>query len=169
MSPRLGVRASTNWTMKPTMNPTMNPTTSRRESGGANPALLILCVIAGVVAYLWLARAKAPPPPGPSPEVAAKYSKMREDLTTIESAIVLFRSDYGRLPESLDELQNPPENLESLDLDYLASPPVDPFTGEPYLFERSEDAIRLGSYGADTAEGGIDAATDLFVTIPADE
>jgi hypothetical protein len=67
-------------------------------------------------------------------------------LLQADLAIRLFLHQHGQLPEQLDEVV--PE--------YLDSVPVDPFSGQPLIYRRTDDEFVLYSVGADgTDDGGV--------------
>ena len=93
----------------------------------------------------------------------AKSSVAQQQISSLETAINLFQQDYGRFPESLEELVNPPADVEG------ASPPTikpkdlqDPW-GNPFVYRYPGDRwpFEIISLGADGAEGGEGEDTDL--------
>lgn len=93
----------------------------------------------------------------------AKSSVAKQQIGAMETAINLFQQDYGRFPESLQELVNPPADVEG------ASPPtikpkdlIDPW-GNPYVYRYPGDRwpFEIISLGADGADGGEGENADL--------
>ena len=84
------------------------------------------------------------------------------DLRNIETACNMFKLDIGRWPDNLEELVNPPEDLEnSIGGMYLKKMPTDPW-GEPYYYEFTDRGVRLYSLGGDRTEGGDGVNMDLY-------
>lgn len=98
----------------------------------------------------------------------AKARTARLQMTSLQTAVDLFRLDVGRLPsaeEGLQALVAAPAAETSWLGPYLArdAVPTDPW-GNAYVYEASESSFRVVSYGADGREGGTGAAADLEVT-----
>jgi general secretion pathway protein G len=92
-----------------------------------------------------------------------KITKVKADFEAIKQAAGMFRIDHGRWPDSLEELLNPPdpETDSGQKHDYLSKQPNDPWTGEFYQYEVTDEGILLVSLGADMAEGGSDINADI--------
>lgn len=89
-------------------------------------------------------------------------------LGHIEAALRFFRTDQGRLPQSLEELLAPPktEGPESRPAIYLICEkgiPCDPW-GTPYAYETVGEGYRLASLGVDQEAGTWD---DVVIDRPA--
>ena len=96
----------------------------------------------------------------------AKVSVAKQQIATLESSIQLFQQDYGRFPESLQELVNPPVDAEG---GGGATPPsvkpkdlTDPWGNEfVYRYPGQNWAFDLVSTGADGQEGGEGENADI--------
>ena len=89
---------------------------------------------------------------------SAKRSVAKRNLAVIESAIEMFSSDYGRLPDSLDELVDRPADIAEMDW----NPPAlrakdlkDPWK-RAYLYQAPGEhgPYDLYTLGGDGQEGG---------------
>lgn len=99
----------------------------------------------------------------------AKARSARLQMTSLQTAIDLFRIDVGRLPsadEGLDVLVNAPAAGADWMGPYIAraSIPADPW-GRAYIYESGAEGMRIVSYGADGREGGAGANTDVVIEI----
>lgn len=97
----------------------------------------------------------------------AKARTARLQMTSLQTAIDLFRLDVGRLPtseEGLAALVSPPEGEPAWLGPYLSRDgvPDDPW-GQAYEYEAGESGYRIVTLGADGREGGSGAAADLEV------
>ena len=86
----------------------------------------------------------------------AKARTARLQMTSLQTAVDLFRLDVGRLPsaeEGLQALVQAPAAEANWLGPYLArdAVPADPW-GNPYIYEAEQNAFRIVSYGADTHE-----------------
>jgi general secretion pathway protein G len=100
----------------------------------------------------------------------AKVRSARLQMTSLQTAIDLFRIDLGRLPsadEGLDALISAPATEPNWLGPYIAraSVPPDPWGGV-YIYEAGPEGARIISYGADGREGGGGANADVIVDIP---
>ena len=79
----------------------------------------------------------------------AKIIKAKNDISVLESALLLYKLDRGEFPQPL-------EGLEGLvKYNYIKSVPADPWGGEyRYDFPGKNGEFDLYSYGADKKEGG---------------
>lgn len=98
----------------------------------------------------------------------AKARTARLQMTSLQTAVDLFRLDVGRLPnaeEGLQALVVAPAAEASWLGPYLArdAVPADPW-GNAYVYEPDQNSFRVVSYGADGREGGTGAAADLEVS-----
>jgi general secretion pathway protein G len=95
----------------------------------------------------------------------ALVHKARADLECIAQASRLFRSDHGRWPTSVTELESVsllPDGSRSGP--YLAGPALDPWTGVPYAMRTGGfGRIELTSLGADGAPGGEGLDSDVVI------
>lgn len=99
----------------------------------------------------------------------AKMRSARLQMTSLQTAIDLFRIDLGRLPsadEGLTVLVNAPAAEPNWLGPYIAraSIPADPW-GREYIYEAGTQGFRIVSYGADGREGGGGANTDVIMDI----
>lgn len=95
----------------------------------------------------------------------ARTAVAKQKIAAIETAIQLFEQDYGRFPESLQELVTAPADVPS---DQLSPPTLkakdlnDPWGNEfAYTFPGNNYTYDLVSLGADGAEGGEGEALDV--------
>ncbi len=95
----------------------------------------------------------------------AKRSVAKQQVATIEGAIQMFQQDYGRFPETLEELASPPADAET----GADAPPrikqkdlLDPW-GNPFLYRYPGNnwTFDLASLGADGQEGGEGENADI--------
>ena len=92
----------------------------------------------------------------------AKIAKVKQDFNAIQQASNLFRNDQGRWPDTLEELMNPPEPEDGISFDYIENAdPADPWTGDLYHYEVTDEGVLLISYGADRTEGGTGINADI--------
>lgn len=101
----------------------------------------------------------------------AKVRSARLQMTSLQTAIDLFRIDTGRLPsaeEGLNVLVSAPAAEPNWLGPYIARAaiPADPW-GRDYIYEAGAEGFRIVSYGADGREGGAGANTDVIMDIPA--
>ncbi len=114
--------------------------------------LVILAVLATVVVTKFTGRSEQ-----------ARVAAARTGLTNIETALDAFEVDYGRFPDSLEALMNPPATGTTPRQPYLNKLPVDPW-GQPFVY-RFPGTHNAGSYdlfscGPDGREGGTDDITN---------
>ena len=95
----------------------------------------------------------------------ARTAVTKQKIGSIETAIQLFEQDYGRFPESLQELVVPPADVPA---DQLSPPTLkakdlnDPWGNAfSYTFPGNHYTYDLVSLGADGAEGGEGEAADV--------
>ncbi len=129
-------------------------TNRRRQDGFTLIELIVVITIIGIMATFVVVGTG-----GRTDQ--AKIAKVKSDFNNIKTAASMFRNDQGHWPESLDELLNPPDPESGPAFVYLESEPLDPWTGELYEFERTDDGILLISFGADMTEGGSDIDEDI--------
>ena len=93
----------------------------------------------------------------------AKRAVAKQQVSTLEGAVQMFQQDYSRFPETLEELANPPTDVEG------ASPPsvkakdlTDPW-GNPFVYRYPGNSwtFDLLSLGADGQEGGEGENADI--------
>jgi general secretion pathway protein G len=97
----------------------------------------------------------------------AKARTAHLQMTSLQTAIDLFRLDVGRLPnadEGLDALVRAPQGEPNWLGPYLARDtlPTDPW-GHAYIYEADANGYQILSYGSDGREGGSGSAADLSV------
>lgn len=84
----------------------------------------------------------------------------KSQIARVKDAVDVFRITFGSMPESLDDLRNPPDGSEPL----LANDPIDPW-GHPYVLKRLDGTdYDILSYGADGEPGGEGEKADLSYT-----
>lgn len=81
----------------------------------------------------------------------AKWQSARTEMAEIQKALQTWSLAHnGEFPDSLDAIASDfPGNRV----------PTDPFTMDPYLYERTETGFLLTSLGSDKAEGGTEKET----------
>lgn len=139
---------------------------SRRLSAYTLTEMLVVLVIVGLLAAIV----------GPrlfSRLDDAKARSARLQMTSLQTAIDLFRIDVGRLPsaeEGLDVLIGAPAAEPNWLGPYLAraNVPSDPW-GRAYIYQASASGFQIVSYGADGREGGEGANADVVVDIASGE
>lgn len=88
--------------------------------------------------------------------IAVYYSTGRVEPTKWESA----RTEVSQLQKALNTWalthnNEYPDSLEAIAADFPGGRvPHDPFTSEPYLYERTEEGFELTCFGKDGVEGG---------------
>ncbi len=118
--------------------------------------LLVVIMILGILAALIVPRVM-------SRAGDARIAAAKSDISSLESAIKLFRLDVGRYPtteEGLDSLKTAPSGAENLwKGPYLDKPiTVDPWQ-TPYIYKSpgasgAADSYTVETFGSDHAEGG---------------
>ena len=110
--------------------------------------LVILAVLAMVVVPKFTGRREQ-----------ANDAAARAGLSNIATALDAFEVDYGRFPDSLDQLMNPPQTSTTARPPYLNKMPVDPW-GNPFQYRNpgthSNGGYDLYSWGPDGREGNDD-------------
>lgn len=110
--------------------------------------ITILGLMAGVVTVAVIPRLRT-----------AKKRLTEQEMNAIGKACELFEIDHNTLPESLDELLNPPDDLGTGS--YLKDGDLKDGWGNEYEYSIDENGIRLVSFGSDGMEGGSGMAADL--------
>lgn len=86
-------------------------------------------------------------------QVAAKAQ-----IRSLKDAVVMYRTRYKQLPDSLDQLVNNPKDIQFIDANEV---PLDPW-GNAYQYEKeSSSKFVITSYGADGMPGGSGYDADL--------
>ncbi len=83
----------------------------------------------------------------------ARVSSIQVDLKTLATAASMFRITFGRYPDSLEELIEPPE-INDVQKYFLDDTPIDPYSNENYLYEVDDRGALFTSYGRDQVPGG---------------
>ena len=129
-----------------------------RRTGFTIVEIMVVVIVIGVLAALIV--------PGLFGRVGqAKNSVTKQQIATIESAVNLFQQDYGRFPNSLEELVTKPADISdelwtspSLKPKDLTDPWGNPFI---YRYPGQQWAFELISTGADGQEGGEGENADI--------
>lgn len=132
----------------------------QRRAGFTMVEILVVVVIIGVLAAMVL-------PTFVGRVGQAKQAVARQKLSEIEKAVEIFRTDYERYPETLDELIQRPADIPE---DKWNRPMLrrkdllDPW-GRPFLYkypgDHAEVPYDLYSLGADGQEGGVKENADV--------
>ena len=124
---------------------------TRRAAGFTMVEILVVVIIIGVLATMIL-------PKFFGRVGAAKRNTAVNNLAEVEKAIEMFSYDYGRLPETIDELVDRPVDID----EEKWNPPTikaknltDPW-GREFIYETpgNHGPYDLYSFGADGALGG---------------
>jgi general secretion pathway protein G len=129
---------------------------TRRRRGFTLVEIMVVVVVIGVLAALIV-------PTLFDRAGKAKRSVAKQKIASIEQAVAFFQQDYGRFPDALDEVVNPPTDVPD------ASPPtlkakdlLDPWNNPfEYRFPGEHSAFDLISFGADGQEGGEGENADI--------
>ena len=135
----------------------MNGRERRKRKGFTVLEILVVVVIIGVLAALTMPKLW-------SRIGQAKSSVAKQKLASLEQAIDFFRTDCGRYPERLEDLFEPPADVEE-----KWQPPgikrkdmIDPWDRQfIYQYPGTYGVYDLYSLGADGAEGGEDDNADI--------
>src|SRR6476469_1756395 len=84
-------------------------------------------------------------------QVTAYQKTARTDIATLESALELYQTKHGKMPQGLSALV--PEKL-------VKTLQPDPW-GNPYVYTLENGEPVIVSYGADGAPGGTDSDRDI--------
>ena len=93
----------------------------------------------------------------------AQVSKVKADIQTVGTQVLVFKVHTGRLPETLEELVSA-SGVEGWRGPYLDEAPRDPW-GNPYKYLKpgfGGRAFEVYSLGADGSEGGDGENADVF-------
>jgi len=84
-------------------------------------------------------------------------TRVKADIKNIESSIQLYKADFRRFPDGLEDLTNPERGPAFLDVI-----PLDPWDNE-YFYEapQSGDEYVIGTYGRDGSPGGEGEDADI--------
>ena len=132
---------------------------SETQRGFTLIEVMVVVVILGILAAFIVPKLMDRPD-------AARIAKAKSDIGAIESALNLYRLDNHRYPatdDGLEALVNKPANAPTWkEGGYLERLPMDPW-GKPYqyLSPGIHGTVDIFSLGADGAEGGDGANTDL--------
>lgn len=131
-----------------------------REAGGFTfVEILVVVIIIGVLAAMIV-------PQFFGQTGKAKVAAARQQVATLSMAIGIFEQQYGRFPETLEELTVKPEDVP----DELWMPPtvkpkhlIDPW-GTPFEYRQPGEhgIFDLMSFGADKQEGGEGLDADII-------
>ena len=124
----------------------------RAESGITLIELLVVIAILGILIAIFGG--------GYMKRLASSKTKLASiSMAELGKAIETFEIEEGRLPETLQELRDPPSGAEFA---YWKKDFKDPWQHE-YEYELDDvGGYRLVSYGSDGLEGGSGSAEDIF-------
>ena len=116
--------------------------------------VLIIAVLATMIVPRFFGRVES-----------ARHGVARQKLVEIEKAVEMFNYDYGRLPESLDDLVNRPADVPEEEWNppaLKAKDLLDPW-GREYLYVSPGEhgPYDLSSFGADGVAGGEKENADI--------
>ena len=83
----------------------------------------------------------------------ADRTKTRHRLVSVALALAAYECENGHFPKNIDELVP----------DYLDEVGDDPFSGQPYLYERTDDGYLIYSVGMDLEDNGGDEDADIVI------
>ena len=114
--------------------------------------VMVVVVILGILASIIVPKIMSRPE-------QARVVKAKQDITAIQSALDLYKLDNGIYPTTEQGLQalvtkpssSPMPRAWSMD-GYLHRIPVDPW-GEPYLYQKNDNNVRIFSYGPQGKDG----------------
>ena len=128
----------------------------RRQSGFTLVEMIVVISIIGVLATIIVTRYS-----GQTDQ--AKVAAAKSQVAQIESAVISFHANTGRLPNSLLELVSKPSDAVNWqEGGYLkgSGAPKDPW-GNPYLLRTIGRRFEILSLGADGQEGGAGVDADV--------
>ena len=135
---------------------------SRHRGGFTLVEIMVVVIIIGVLATLVIANVV-----GQGDK--AKIKATKAILSTVAQQLDIFKMDHGRYPDSLEDLQTPPNYITKTENwpqgGYLREQPIDGW-GNKLVYRRSTSALGrqfdLLSYGADNREGGEGPDSDIL-------
>ena len=130
---------------------------TKRQQGVTLIELLVVLVIIAILATTIIPNFIDAPD-------TARVVKARQDIRTLENAIILYRLDNFNYPNSLQDLvQRPGDAANWKQGGYLERLPKDPW-GDDYQYRNpgtQSSSFDVYSYGSDGGEGGDGTATDI--------
>ncbi|MFH1423005.1 MAG: type II secretion system major pseudopilin GspG [Planctomycetota bacterium] len=107
--------------------------------------IVIIGILAGVVVANYMGRTEV-----------AQEAAIKHDISTVMTALKMFKMDCGRYPESLEELYMQPADASKWHGPYLETPAKDPW-GREYIYEYTGESpvpFIIKTNGRDGTEGG---------------
>lgn len=124
----------------------------RQTSGFTLIEVMVVVVILGILAALIVPKIMSRPE-------QARIVKVKQDITSIQSALDLYKLDNGMYPTTDQGLQAlvtrptaPPVPRDWKSDGYLQDLPIDPW-GEAYQYSNDNERVRIASFGPKGKDG----------------
>ncbi len=145
---------------EPRLSPSSGAATRRREAGMTLVEILVVVTIIGLIATVIAVNVFGR-------LGSAQRQLAKTGVEQLTQAVDLFKMDNGRVPESLEELLNPPQGRQK----YIKSREnlMDPWK-QPYQYRTLENGdVEILSYGPDRQAGGTGDAADISLGAEGEE
>ena len=124
-----------------------------RSAGFTLIEVMVVVVILGILAAIIVPKIMSRPE-------QARMVKVKQDISSIQSALDLYKLDNGIYPTTEQGLQalvsqptSPPVPRSWSPDGYLPQIPIDPW-GQPYQYQNNDGIVKIYSYGPGGQEGG---------------